>query len=96
MIYQCRLVKGEIVLESFYREGKSIDDIFAGLNLFQWPEGEWIVKDMAQVNVEEAYSMTEDEEIQDALCDGEYLETQNFSEMVPEEIIDHIKEEFRK
>ena len=39
-MYHCRLItKKGIVIENFYREGESIQQVKEGLEIFVWPKG---------------------------------------------------------
>ncbi len=44
--YLCKLVNsGGVVEECFYREGESEKDVLEGLEMFEWPSGEWCITD---------------------------------------------------
>ena len=43
-MYQCTLIDSGIVIENFYREGDSAEDVREGLEMFQWPSGEWEIE----------------------------------------------------
>lgn len=40
-LYKCKLVNNGYVKKLFFFEGASPDDVLAGLNMFEWPSGEW-------------------------------------------------------
>ena len=42
--YLCELVNDGIVQERFYRDGTSREEVKDGLEMFQWPEGEWKIQ----------------------------------------------------
>jgi len=52
-MYWCVLKdkKGNI-LESFWREGNSETEVLQGLEMFQWPKGQWFIEsdDMGEEN----------------------------------------------
>lgn len=52
-LYRCTLIRNGVVLENFLREGTSKADVYDGLQLFQWPDGEWTVE-QESTNSEEA------------------------------------------
>lgn len=39
--YKCELVHNGIVQERIWREGTNKEEVKAGLEMFQWPHGEW-------------------------------------------------------
>jgi len=41
--YLCELKAGDLILERFYREGESQQDVVEGLELFEWANAEWEV-----------------------------------------------------
>lgn len=45
-MFLCKLVDGDLVLEMFYREGKSQEKVKEGLEMFQWPKGEWTIEEV--------------------------------------------------
>lgn len=50
-MYKCELIEYGIVVERFFRKGESVQDVKDGLDMFQWPDGEWVITE----------SVTEDE-----------------------------------
>ena len=43
-MYYCKLVKDGFVVKSLYREGDSEQAVLDGLNMWEWPEGQWKVE----------------------------------------------------
>lgn len=44
-MYHCKLVHKNSIVESFFREGTSIEGVLKELLQLQWPEGKWTVVD---------------------------------------------------
>jgi len=45
-LFRCELIRDGIVIERFFREGESVQEITTGLEVFQWPEsGEWTIEE---------------------------------------------------
>lgn len=42
-MYKCELIECGIVVERFFRKGESVQDVKDGLDMFQWPDGEWVI-----------------------------------------------------
>lgn len=43
-MYICKLINDDgIVDELFYRTGNSAQEVKEGLEMFQWPDGEWVI-----------------------------------------------------
>jgi hypothetical protein len=44
MMYRCELINNYgMVVEKFFRTGTSKSEVLEGLEMFQWPEGSWII-----------------------------------------------------
>ena len=41
VMYKCELINDGVVVERFFREGISAESVREGLEMFQWPDGEW-------------------------------------------------------
>jgi len=44
--YLCELILNGIVVKSFYRAGDAPEDVLSGLELFEWPLGDWVIEPM--------------------------------------------------
>lgn len=42
-MYKCELINDGVVIERFFRNGKSEQDVKEALEMFQWPNGEWVI-----------------------------------------------------
>jgi hypothetical protein len=47
-MYKCELVNEGVVVERFFRDGESIDDVQAGLEMFRWPRGKWTISEAGE------------------------------------------------
>ena len=45
MLYNCKLIKSDIIIENFFRQGESEEDVRTSLEYFRWPDGEWRITD---------------------------------------------------
>ena len=44
-MYKCVLIgKNNVVIETFFRDGWSREEVLEGLNCYQWPEGRWEIE----------------------------------------------------
>ena len=48
MQFECKLVQDGICVEFFFREGLNASEVLEGLEMFQWPNGEWKITEMFQ------------------------------------------------
>ena len=46
MKFECKLVQDGICVEFFYREGSTESEVLEGLDMFQWPKGEWEITEI--------------------------------------------------
>jgi len=44
MKYLCELIGEGIIQGRFYRDGTSREEVKAGLEMFQWPDGAWKIQ----------------------------------------------------
>ena len=42
-MYRCELIDDGVVIERFFRNGTSEQDVKEALEIFQWPNGEWVI-----------------------------------------------------
>ena len=41
LLYKCSLINDGFVVENFFREGTSAQDVLKSLEMLHWPEGNW-------------------------------------------------------
>jgi hypothetical protein len=47
-MYRCKLVNKKGYIEkSFLRSGKSKQDVLESLDMYEWPEGDWVIIDLS-------------------------------------------------
>lgn len=44
-MYRCELIDDGVIVERFFRDGESAEDVRDTLEMFVWPRGEWQIEE---------------------------------------------------